>query len=85
MFRNLINAVLEFKRKTFEVRLSRRQNFESGKYKFRNDEFGIENYFVKEGTGIKLQRDLRNGAPVRVAADKFGKAKVKGFVISESH
>lgn len=48
-------------------------------------EFGIENYFVKEGTGIKLQRDLRNGALVKVAVDKFGKAKVKGFVISESH
>lgn len=48
-------------------------------------EFGIENYFVKEGTGIKLQRELRNGALVKVAVDKFGKAKVKGFVISESH
>lgn len=55
------------------------------KYKFRNDEFGIENYFVNEGTGIKLQRELRNGALVKVAVDKFGKAKIKGFVISDSY
>lgn len=42
--------------------------------------FGIESYFVKEGTGRELERDLRNGALVKVAIDKNGNAKVKGFV-----
>jgi len=42
--------------------------------------FGIESYFVKEGTGRELERDLRNGALVRVVIDKNGDAKVKGFV-----
>lgn len=43
-------------------------------------EYGIESYFVKEGTGLKLEKDLRNGALVKVAIDKNGNAKVKGFV-----
>ncbi len=42
--------------------------------------FGIESYFVKEGAGKDLERDLRNGALVKVAIDKNGNAKVKGFV-----
>ncbi len=42
--------------------------------------YGIESYFVKEGTGRGLEKDLRNGALVKVAIDKNGNAKVKGFV-----
>lgn len=42
--------------------------------------YGIESYFVKEGTGKYLERELRNGALVKVAIDKNGNAKVKGFV-----
>lgn len=41
--------------------------------------FGIESYFVKEGTGRTLEKDLRNGTLVRVTTDKNGNAKVKGF------
>lgn len=41
--------------------------------------FGIESYFVKEGTGRNLENDLRNGALVKVVIDKNGNAKVKGF------
>lgn len=41
--------------------------------------FGIESYYVKEKTGLKLERDLRNGALVKVSIDKHGNAKVKGF------
>lgn len=42
--------------------------------------YGIESYFVKEGTGGILEQDLRNGTLVRVVIDKNGNAKVKGFV-----
>ena len=42
--------------------------------------FGIESYFVKEGTGRKLEDDLRDGALVRVVIDKYGRSKVKGFI-----
>jgi len=44
-----------------------------------NIKYEIENYFVKEGTGRKLEKDLANGALVRVSIDKFGNAKIKGF------
>lgn len=42
--------------------------------------FGIESYFVKEGTGRKLENNLRNGTLVKVVIDKNGNAKVKGFI-----
>ena len=42
--------------------------------------YGIESYFVKEGTGRELEKNLRNGTLVKVAIDKNGSAKVKGFV-----
>jgi len=42
-------------------------------------DFGIESYFVKEGKGRELERDLRNGALVKVVVDGNGNAKVKGF------
>ncbi len=41
--------------------------------------YGIESYYVKEHTGRILEKDLRNGALVRVRIDKYGNAKVKGF------
>jgi len=41
--------------------------------------YEIENYFVKEGTGRKLEKDLQNGALVKVSIDKFGNAKIKDF------
>jgi len=50
---------------------------------FRNSKcvnFGIESYFVKEGTGKNLENNLRDGALVRVVIDKNGNAKVKGFI-----
>lgn len=42
--------------------------------------YGIENYYVKERTGMDLERNLRNGALVEISVDKYGNAKVKGFV-----
>lgn len=42
--------------------------------------YGIESYFVKEGSGRELEKSLSDGALVKVAIDKNGKAKVKGFV-----
>lgn len=51
------------------------------KYSWRQGiEFGIESYFVKEGTGRELENQLRDGALVKVAITKNGFAKVKGFV-----
>ena len=41
--------------------------------------FGIESYYVKEKTGRELEKNLQEGALVKVAVDKNGKAKVKGF------
>ncbi|MBQ9150231.1 GDYXXLXY domain-containing protein [bacterium] len=41
--------------------------------------YGIESYYVKEGEGRKLERDLANGALVKVSIDRYGNAKVKGF------
>lgn len=41
--------------------------------------FGIESYFVKEGTGKELEKQLADGALVKVAIDKNGDAKIKGF------
>ncbi len=45
--------------------------------------FGIESYFVKEGTGRKLENDLQKGALVKAAVNKNGYAKVKGFVLAD--
>ncbi len=42
-------------------------------------EYGIESYFVKENEGKKLEQNLAEGALVRVAVDKNGRAKVLGF------
>ena len=42
--------------------------------------FGIESYFVKEGIGLELEKELQNRGLVRVVIDKSGKAKVKGFI-----
>lgn len=46
----------------------------------RTIKYGIESYFVKEGTGRILEKNLRNGTLVRVVIDKNGNAKVKGFI-----
>lgn len=43
-------------------------------------EYGIESYYVKERTGKVLENNLRNGALVKVCINKYGNAKVKGFV-----
>jgi len=42
--------------------------------------FGIESYFVKEGEGAALEKELRDGALVKILVDKNGSAKVEGFV-----
>lgn len=42
--------------------------------------YGIESYYVKEKTGLELEKNLRNGTLVKVSVDKNGNAKVKGFV-----
>ena len=42
--------------------------------------YGIESYYVKEGTGRELENNLRQGALVRTVINKHGEAKVKGFV-----
>lgn len=39
--------------------------------------YGIESYFVKEGEGKTIEKNLRDGALVRVAIDKRGYAKIK--------
>ena len=46
----------------------------------RTIKFGIESYFVEEGTGKELEQNLRDGTLVRVVVDKNGAAKVKGFL-----
>ena len=51
-----------------------------GKIKNNRIIYGIENYYVKEKTGKTLERELRNGALVKVKIDKYGNAKVIGFV-----
>lgn len=43
-------------------------------------EYGIESYYVKEHTARELEKNLRNRALVKVCIDKYGNAKVKGFV-----
>ena len=42
--------------------------------------YGIESYYVKENTGMDLERNLRNGALVKIRIDRHGSAKVVGFV-----
>ena len=39
--------------------------------------YGIESYYVKEGSGRKLEKDLREGALVKVSISKNGNAKIK--------
>ena len=41
--------------------------------------YGIESYYVKEGTGREWENKLRDGMLVRVVIDKYGNAKIKGF------
>lgn len=48
--------------------------------RFNTIEYGIESYYVKERTGKVLENNLRNGALVKVCINKYGNAKVKGFV-----
>ena len=43
--------------------------------------YGIESYYVKEHTGKDLEKNLRDGALVKVSIDRHGNAKVKGFVL----
>lgn len=42
--------------------------------------YGIESYFVKEHKGKELEQQLSKGALVKVAIDKRGLAKIKGFI-----
>ena len=42
--------------------------------------YGIESYYVKEGTGKSIEKDLQNGGLVRIVINPNGDAKVKGFV-----
>lgn len=43
-------------------------------------EYGIESYFVKEGTGKIIEKELRKGALVKVKLDSDGNAKVTDFI-----
>lgn len=50
-------------------------------------EYGIESYFVPEGTGRDIEESIRQAggkAKVRVIVDGFGTAVVKGLVLSEA-
>lgn len=40
-------------------------------------QYGIESYFVKEGTALALEKKLRNGGYAKVIIDKNGNAKVR--------
>lgn len=42
--------------------------------------YGIESYYVKEHTGKDLEKNLRDGALVKISIDRHGNAKVKEFV-----
>ena len=46
----------------------------------REIKYGIESYFVKEGTGKELENKLRTGTYAKVLIDKNGNAKVKELV-----
>lgn len=54
--------------------------FIKGKVHHNSIIYGIESYFVKEKTGLELQRKLRKGAYAKTVIDKNGKAKVKELV-----
>ena len=41
--------------------------------------FGIESYYVKEGKGYELEKNLRKDMLVEIAINKNGRAKIKGF------
>ena len=43
-------------------------------------QYGIESYYVQEKTGIDIEKSLQNDALVKIAIDKNGNAKVKGFI-----
>lgn len=45
-------------------------------------EYGIESYFVPEGTGRDLEREMRGGA-VKVAIDRKGNAVIKELIARE--
>lgn len=55
---------------------------EDRKYSILTARYGIENYFVPEGTGMELERP-RDGKRVelRVAVDKSGNAGIKGVLL----
>ena len=42
--------------------------------------YGIESYYVKEHTGKDLEKNLRNGALVKVSIDRYGNAKIMEIV-----
>lgn len=43
-------------------------------------EYGIESFFVKEHTGMYIQRKLSQGAYVKVSIDRNGRAKIKELI-----
>jgi len=46
-------------------------------------EYGIESYFVPEGKGSELQREVGKTLDVKVAVDRFGNAAIKSLMPSE--
>ncbi len=46
--------------------------------------YGIESYYVKEHTGKDLEKNLRDGALVKISIDRQGNAKVKEFIENKS-
>lgn len=50
------------------------------KYRRSRIEYGIESFFVKEHTGMDIQRKLRKGAYAKALIDKNGRAKIKELI-----
>ena len=46
-----------------------------------NIEYGIESYFVPEGKGREIERQIGRNLDVKVAIDKFGNAVIKSLLI----
>jgi uncharacterized membrane-anchored protein len=44
-------------------------------------EYGIESYFVPEGQGYQIERQLRDSLSVAVVVDDFGNAVINSLLI----
>ena len=53
------------------------------KYGKRIDYKSIQQYFVQEGEGRKLEKQLAKGGLARISVDKNGNARIKEIIVSE--